>query len=248
MSKRIKAVVSFVIVLSLAVGVIAISFQSLTNAVNISTTAPEPGKNIVSVQGEGIVRVVPDTAFVTLGIETSNKDMSVAQTNNKQTMNAIINELTGLGIKKEDIQTQNYNVYPDYRWENDKNILVGYKVSNQVRVKIENIDNTGKILDAVAAKGSNVVHGIQFTVSDENAVYHEALQIALKNAEDKAKAMVGYFGITKLSPITIAEGTQNITYPPMDLRRATTEMMDEATPISPGEMEIRAQVSVSFQY
>ena len=160
MSKRIKAVVSFVIVLSLAVGVIAISFQSLTNAVNISTTAPEPGKNIVSVQGEGIVRVVPDTAFVTLGIETSNKDMSVAQTNNKQTMNAIINELTGLGIKKEDIQTQNYNVYPDYRWENDKNILVGYKVSNQVRVKIENIDNTGKILDAVAAKGSNVVHEI----------------------------------------------------------------------------------------
>ena len=103
-------------------------------------------------------------------------------------------------------------------------------------------------MDAVAAKGSNVVHGIQFTVSDENAVYHEALQIALKNAEDKAKAMVGYFGITKLSPITIAEGTQNITYPPMDLRRATTEMMDEATPISPGEMEIRAQVSVSFQY
>jgi len=78
-------------------------------------------------------------------------------------------------------------------------------------------------------------------------VYQDALQIALKDAEDKAKVMAGYFGVTKLSPVTITEGVQNITYPPIGLQRAAADM-EAATPISPGEMEIRAQVSVSFKY
>ncbi len=242
MTKKTMTVTLFVIVLLLGVIVF-----SLAGATDVSTTAPEAGKNIVSVQGEGVVRLVPDIAFITLGVETSNREMSVAQRTNRETMNGIIDELTRLGVKKDDIQTQRYTVSPEYRWENNRSYLVGYKVSNLVRVKIVNIDDTGKILDAMAVKGSNVVHGINFTVADETQAYHDALQIALKNAEDKAKTMVGYFGITKLSPIAITEGAQNITYPPIGVERSLA-VSDGATPISPGELEVRAQVSVSFQY
>jgi len=244
-AKRI--IVLLIGVLLLAAGVLAFSSGNLINAANVTTSVPASGESIVSVQGEGIIRVVPDVAYVTLGVETSNKDVKVAQAANKDAMNAIMSELTKLGIKKEDIQTQSYNVYPDYRYENDKNVLIGYKVSNLVKVKIVNIDETGMILDAIAAKGSNIVHGVQFTVANDKKVYHDALEIALKDAEDKAKVMVGYFGITKLSPVSISEGTQNITYPLVSMERSVEDMA-KATPISPGEMEICAQVSVSFKY
>jgi uncharacterized protein len=243
-----KVLASIVILLLLAAGVFMLNGSNLLNAANVTTTAPTSGENIVSTQGEGVIRVVPDVAYVTLGVETSNKDMSAAQAANRSTMNAVMSELTRLGISKDDVQTQSYNVYPEHSWENNKSTLIGYKVSNLVRVKISNIDITGTILDAVAAKGANSVQGIQFTVSDENQAYQEALLIALKKAEDKAKSLVGYFGITKLTPVAISEGTAHISYPPIMQKRVDAEMAADSTSVSPGEMEIRAQVSVSFRY
>ena len=97
----------------------------------------------------------------------------------------------------------------------------------------------------MTAKGANIVQQIQFTVADEKQAYHQALQIALKDAEDKAKQ---WWGILVLQNclISITEGGQSITYPPMGVIREVAA--DSATPISPGELEVRAHVSVSFQY
>lgn len=249
MTFKNKTIVAFIMILILTVGIFAGSLiNGEEKALATSTPTSESDKNTVSVQGEGVVRIVPDIAYVTLGVETSNKAMSVAQDENKTKMNGIMSELKRLGIKDADIQTQNYNVYPDYQWQDDKSILVGYKVSNQVKVKILKIDGAGKILDAVASKGANVVNGIQFTIADDSKAYHEALEIALKNAEDKAKVMVGYFGFKNLKPISITEGSQEY-YPPIAYdSKAMLESADMSTPVSAGELEIRAQVSVSFQY
>ena len=134
MSKKMKVICSVLVVLSIVVGVMVL-YNGQISAANVTATASEDGKNIVSVTGEGIVRLAPEIAFITLGVETSDKDVSAAQSRNRSAMNAIIAELNRLGIKDENIQTQNYQVYPDYRWENNKNVLVGYKVTNLVRVK-----------------------------------------------------------------------------------------------------------------
>lgn len=246
MKGKMKIVGSVLVVLLLAAGIMAFNYGR-TSAANVTTTAPQDGNNIISVSGQGVVRLAPDVALITLGVETSNKDVGEAQNSNRTTMNAVVAELKRLGIREENIQTQSYNVYPDYRWEDNRNVLVGYKVSNLVRVKVTEIDKTGSIIDAAAAKGANVVQGIQFTVADEKKAYQEALQLALKDAEDKAKVMAGYFGITGLSPVSMAEGGQSIIYPPVPMPRMDAEM-DASTSISPGEMEVRAQVSVSFKY
>ncbi len=251
MTFKTKTVFAVIMVLTLAVGIFTGSLMiDRANGAKVAEAASTPSNSserFISVQGEGIIQVVPDIAYITLGVETIDKEMSVAQQTNKTRMNEIMAELTRLGIKKEDIQTQNYHVYPDYQWLNDKSVLVGYRVSNQVKVKIVKIDETGKVLDAVAGKGANMVYGIQFTVSDGNKAYHQALQLALKNAEDKAKLMVGYFNIKDIKPGNIVEGSQGY-YPPIAYDKSRMELMDGGTPISAGEMEIRAQVSVSFSY
>jgi len=247
MTRKMKVFSLALVVLLIAAGVMVL-YNGKIIAANVTSTTPEGGKNIVSVTGEGIVRLAPEIAFITIGVETTDKDVSVAQNKNRSTMNNIIAELKRLGVKDENLQTQTYQVSPDYRWENNKNVLVGYRVTNLVKVKILDIDSTGKILDAVTAKGANIVQQIQFTVADEKQAYHQALQIALKDAEDKAKRMVGYFGMTKLSPVSITEGGQSITYPPMRVGVATDVAAESVTPVSPGELEIRAQVNVSFQY
>jgi uncharacterized protein YggE len=248
MTIKNKIAAAFLMIMVLTLGIFAGSL--LNTGEKALATAPgtsNPDQKLVSVQGEGIINVTPDVAYVTLGVETSNKEMAAAQAENKVKMNAIMAELKRLGIAEKDIKTTNYSVYPDYQWQQEKSVLVGYRVNNQVRVKIIKIDDTGKILDAVAAKGANTVNGIEFTVADGSKAYQDALKLALKNAKEKAMIMVGEFGYSNVTPVTIVEGSQaytpQISYDSVKLAEAAGQ-----TPVSSGQMEIRAQVNVSFEF
>jgi uncharacterized protein YggE len=242
-----KIFIALILVITLSVGFFAGNMMKGDEGV-LATTKENPDIKTVSAQGEGVVCVTPDMAVVSMGVETNKKDMSEAQSENKKLMNEIIAELKNLGIEDKDIQTNNYSVYPDYEWNNNKQILNGYKVTNMVSVKVRRIDDTGKILDAVAAKGGNRVDGIQFTVEDTGKLYEEALKLAVKNAEAKAKVMTGYFGINKLTPVKITERQQGY-YPLYDSAPgAMMEAAGRSTPVSTGQLEIRASVDVSFEY
>jgi len=248
MTKKNRFAAALLSIMVLSLGIFAVS---LTNSGNKAlATAPDiakPEQKLVSVQGEGVINVSPDIAYVTLGVETTNKEVFVAQKENKGKMNAIMDELKRLGIPEKNIQTQDYNIFPDYQWEKERQTLIGFRVINKVRVKITKIDDTGKILDAVTAKGANTIDSISFTVSDANKAYQDALKLALKNAEEKAKAMVAQFGYSIVTPVTIIEGSQTSIVRELDNRIAVAEAAD-VTPISTGEMEIRARVNVSFEF
>lgn len=262
-SKR-KIILSFGLVLALSLGMFASNFVigrseelavtesdgDVAVAEPISAPAYYPMSGTISVQGEAVVNAVPDIAYVSIGVETSNKEMQVAQKENKDKMNNIISELNKLGIDKNDIQTKSYNVSPEYTWDDNykKSVVTGYRVVNIVKVKIKEIDKCGKILDAIAKKDANIVYGVEFAISDAEKAYQEALKSAIKNAEDKAKAMVGYFGKTQLTPTNIKELTSNSYVPSPIYRDAVNSIEASVTPINPGEIEIKAQVSVDFIY
>ncbi|NLC45347.1 MAG: SIMPL domain-containing protein [Clostridiales bacterium] len=248
MTIKSKLLIALMLVITLSVGIFAGTLMKGEEKV-LATTNENNDKNTVSASGEGVVRVTPDIAIVSLGVETNNKEMSKAQSENMEQMNEIMAELKKLGIQDEDIQTNNYSVYPEYDWNNNTQIFRGYKVTNTVSVKVRKIDDTGKVLDAVAAKGANRVNGIQFTVEETGKLYDEALKLAVKNAEEKAKVMTAYFGINKLTPITIKERSQGY-YPLYDngFSEYAMEAQSRSTPISTGQMEIRASVDVSFEY
>ncbi|MGI6526102.1 MAG: SIMPL domain-containing protein [Caldicoprobacterales bacterium] len=243
-----KTLIASMMIFALAIGLFAGTLMKGAEKTMAAPTNEDDNRKTVSAQGEGIVHAAPDIAIVSLGVETSKKEMEAAQSSNREIMNDIMEELNKLGIQEQDIQTENYSVYPDYKWENDKRILTGYKVVNMVRVKIREIDHTGKVLDNVAAKGANMVNGIQFTIEETSQLYQEALKLAVKDAENKAKVLTGYFGIGSLTPVTITEKPQG--YYPLQYSDGARLMAEAeySTSISTGQMEIRASVDVTFEY
>lgn len=73
MTFKAKTIVAFIMVLILTVGIFAGNLlNGQEKAMATSTPTSESDKKTVSVQGEGVVRIVPDIAYVTLGVETSN--------------------------------------------------------------------------------------------------------------------------------------------------------------------------------
>lgn len=198
------------------------------------------------VTGEGSVTVVPDVAILSLGVEAQATTIAEAQRQAALAMDAIMTELDEHGIAQKDIKTQYYSIYQVRRWDNGKEVIIGYRVTNMVTVKIRDVDDTGVIIDAVVGAGGDYIriNSISFTVDDPSAYYEEAREKAMADAEAKAEQLAELGGVELGKPTYISEGGG---YIPVTRDYADAEAgPGPTTPISPGEMEIRLTVQVVY--
>jgi len=214
----------------------------------ISLTSQQEG---IWVSGQGKVTVVPDIATLRLGVEAQQASVAEAQTEASEAMNRVMDALTDNGVAKKDIQTQYFSIRKVTRWDNEKQqeIVIGYRVSNIVTVKIRDIDKVGIIIDAVAEAGGDLtrIDSVGFSVDDPSAYYEEAREKAIADAKTKATQLAEFAGVSLGNPIYIAEG---VYYPPV-MRGVYEEAAMPAPaaappPISPGEMEISLTVQVVY--
>ncbi len=127
--------------------------------------------------------------------------------------------------------------------------IIGYRAENRVSVTIRDIGKTGEVIDSVVASGANQLYGLSFTVSEETSksLRTQVLKEAVFDATDKAQAIADAIGAEKISPVRVVEGRGYI--PPIyryDV--AALEKGAAATPISPGETEVSASVTVTFDF
>jgi len=220
-----------------------------------TTALPESGDIIFNQQstgiwvtGEGEISVVPDVANLSLGIEAQKETVAEAQQQAAESMEAVMTVLDDYGIAEKDIKTQYFSIYPVRRWENDKEILIGYRVSNMVRVKIREVDNTGVIIDAVAEAGGDYtkINSISFTVDDPTAYYEEVRERAMSDAKDKAGQLAKLAGVDLGKPTYISEGAVYLPVTRDYYKGEAAPVPAPTTPISPGETEVRLTVQVVY--
>lgn len=241
-------IVAFSILLCSALLLGVFALQGNTEV--IASTETNTEVKTITASGQGGIKVTPDVAYVNIGVVSENKELTKAQDDNKTKMNAVMKSLTDLGIKKEEIKTTNYYVSPKYDWNQStgKSVIIGYTVTNTVEVTINDISKAGVILDKVVSTGSNNVSGLRFGLKDETALYNQALELAVKDAKSKAEAMGKGLGITNLEPFKISEISNR--YQPMYAQKEMMVMdsVNSVTPISEGELEVTASVSVDFKF
>ena len=204
------------------------------------------------VTGEGTVTVVPDIALLSLGVEAQSTTVAEAQGQAATAMAAIVAALDSYEIAEKDIKTQHFSIIPVRRWAEDKGqeILIGYRVTNTVTVKVREIDNTGAIIDAVARAGGDYtrINSLSFTVEDPTAYHKEAREKAMADAEAKAKQLADLGNVKLGKPTYINESGGYIPV----VREYYAEgpvpapMPAAAPPISPGETKISLSVQVVY--
>ncbi|UII54810.1 SIMPL domain-containing protein [Cytobacillus spongiae] len=207
-----------------------------------------PKKKLIKVTGEGRVAVQPDKATITLGVNTEDQNLETAQANNSKHMNDVIRSLESIGINKQNIQTSEYSIYPLYEYKEGEQIFRGYKVNHMITIAISEIDKVGAIVDTAVQNGANSVSQIQFSVSNPNAYYQQALIIALQTAEQKAATIAHSLGVQLVQPpILITEGSQ-MNGGPIPFEASTQVKGVSTTPIEPGQLEIEASLRVEYPY
>lgn len=202
--------------------------------------------NRFKVLGKGTVSVKPDAAEVLIGVITENVQLEVAQEENAKTTQQVIDSIKEIGVLPQYIQTQNYNIRPNYDYIDGKQVFRNYEVSNNLKVLIRNINFTGEIIDTAVRNGANTINGITFIVSDQTNYYYEALRLATTDAQNKASVIANELKVKlNIIPIQINEQDKGVIAP---LTVMTLKSVNGATPIETGENIITADVEAIFIY
>jgi len=200
--------------------------------------------------GEGKTTAAPDIVTITLGVETRNVSASAAAAENAKLMNSTINALLSAGLKKKDIQTSHYSLTTQTE-ENavpagtEKNKTPPeFVATNQVAAKMNVSENIGKVLDAATAAGSNSVMGISFDLRDPKPQMDKALANAVNDSRRKAEIMAATAGVKLGKILELSEG---YGFTSSNAPRAAFSLSAAPTPVLPGEMEITASVTVTYE-
>ncbi|MFM9531961.1 SIMPL domain-containing protein [Lysinibacillus sp. IITD104] len=159
-------------------------------------------------------------------------------------MNEVMQSLIALGIPREQIQTANYTITPQYNFEDGKQIFNGYEVVNAISVNVSDTNDLGLIIDTAVENGANRITNIQLKMDHTDAYYQQALSLALQNAQLKAKTIAETMHLPlQPLPVEIVEEQANT---PILYRSMTVS--SGITPIEQGQIAIDATVRVKFQY
>ena len=154
----------------------------------------------ISVAGQGKVAYDPDIARVNLEVEISKiakPEDALNQLNEK--MKQVISAVEKAGIPKENIQTQDYTLIPQYDIIDNVSKITGYNANQSINVKITDINkNSNKVSEVIAAAGkagTNKINGVTFEASNLNDLKQEARLKAILDARTKAKNIGSALGV-----------------------------------------------------
>ena len=205
---------------------------------------------MLTVAAEGRVERTPDVADLTAGVVTQASTASEALRLNAQRMTTVIAALKRAGVADRDIQTSGLNLNPQYLYrENQPPQLTGYQVINNVSVRVRDLGNMGRTIDALVAQGSNQINGPIFRLDKPDIALDEARVSAIGKARERAELYAKATGLRvgRIAQISEASAMVPPPYPMPVARMESMAAKDASTPIAPGEVEASITVNVTFE-
>jgi uncharacterized protein YggE len=203
---------------------------------------------IISVTGDGKAAAPPDMAIIQTGVVTYRPKAAEALSANNEAMEQILGVLNTFEIAPKDVQTSGFNVRPEYKRDERGRTqpeIVGYRVTNQVSVKVRNLTKLGKVLDTLVRAGSNQLSGVTFGLEDPGGVLNQARNLAVADARGRAELYAEAAGVRLGKVLTISEQPIEIPQPKGFVRAMAMESVS-SVPMATGEQEVHARIHMVF--
>jgi uncharacterized protein YggE len=234
--------------MALVLGVLSASAaQAQLSAMPTHEAAPQ-----IVVSGRGEVKVTPDRALLSLTVETRRAQASAASQENARLQRQVFDTLRAVGIASTELSTTDYSVQPEQRWNQTKqqSELIGYVVRNTIKVRIQNIDQVGKVIDAALSKGSNVVSALEFYASNVEVARRQALAQAVEQARADADVMAKAAGGSIAGLVELSSMDMEPTpVQPMRVMSMSAKGADAVeTPIATGSQALVVRVMTRWRF
>ncbi|MCH4178703.1 MAG: SIMPL domain-containing protein [Megasphaera sp.] len=208
--------------------------------------APEPA--VINVTGYAQQEVAPDTAYITIGMESTDGDAQKARSQNNVVMNQVSSAVQAMGIAKTDMKTTGFNISPNYD-EKNRNKIVSYTVTNNLQIKVTDLDMVTRIISKAGNAGANNVRGLRFTTERADQIRSNLIKEAVVNgrraADAAATAAGGSLGRVKEINVSGNSPSYERSYGMQGINFASAKMAD-STPIEAGTTTMSETVTMTF--
>lgn len=200
----------------------------------------------VTVAGEAVTRVEPDTAVLSLSVITQSPQAVTAQQENARKSDAVANAVKSIAGANAEIKTSDYTLQPQYD-PRDSRLpkIIGYDARNSVIVTMSDLKGVGAVIDAASRAGANSIDGISFVLKQTSPARGQALADATRQAMNKAGSIAQALGgrvsrvVEENENATVSGEQRYETYGlNADMAKART------TPIASGQLSIRSNVQL----
>lgn len=235
-------------IVALALAVIALAGCQSVSLMERSRT--------IAVQGTGKATATPDIASFSVTISEISETTREAQVKANEKVNTILAMVREAGVAKKDMRTTALEFFPEYRWRENEQVLVGQRVRQTVHVTIRGIGEDGTILpsliDRIGTVSGISIGSISFSKEDTSAEYAASRSLAMEKAIQKASEYARAADMILGKPISVSDyssadyqsGSRNV------MAKAAPAMMMESVAVAElpsGELEITSTVSVVFE-
>ena len=202
---------------------------------------------VIVTRGEAILKRAPDQAWVSIAAESRAATAAQAQQANADAMRAVQAALAKSGLPTDAIKTTGYSLQPDMEYTGGRSRVRGYIARNSIEVRVDDLTKLSTVIDAAGQSGATNMSGLRFDLKDRANVEREALRLAVQDAMARARAIASGAN-AQIGAIVRIDEQGGFEPPPMPMYRTQTAMAEAApqTPITPGEVEIRAQVTLTI--
>jgi uncharacterized protein YggE len=211
---------------------------------------PPTPQIVTSAQGE--VKVAPDKATVSIGVQTRATTAAAAAAQNSQKQRAVIDAIKAKGVPAEQISTSNFNVIPETRYDQAGQAAprtISYLVMNSISVELKRIDLTGPVIDAALAAGANQINSLNFGVQSADSARRAALALAVAKARADAEVMARAAGGSLGSLIEMHASESYMPGPPVPyMAEQRMAAMDKSVPVEPGQETVRASITARWHF
>ena len=201
------------------------------------------------VVGSANVSLPADTASLELGTSVKDATVEAAQQQSDEIIRKVLAALKDLGIEEKDIVTSNYSVYTEVPYEEYGSIRKSdpvYNVNNMLNIKVRNLENIGKVIDAATKAGANQIYGLTFSSSQEKEAYKTALERAVEDARSKAEVLSKATGKTLGNIMRIENQSDYGGYYDARNQIAFEASVSNAAAIVSGAIVVSAAVTLTY--
>ena len=196
----------------------------------------------LSVSGSASVQAVPDRVQLTLNVERTGMDIPDLKDQVDGITQTLLSRLQELGIEARNIQSHALRVYPQHRYNEGEQKLIGYQVNRRMVVDFGTTDKHSDFLEFALNNGVQRIDEPVYSISNADALYQQALTEAISAARDKAEQMASAAGVTISGVQSLQESSQQA--PVVRYRVAQADMAESVS--LPGQQSVEARVAVVF--
>jgi uncharacterized protein len=230
---------------------IVLVYVAFTNKSIVVDTNSSGHNRSIYVDGEAETFVAPDTASVSFSITQKSSTTAVAMDSVNTRMEDLMAQLSDVGIEEKDVKTTNYDIRPEYSYNDGSQNFEGYRVTQRVQLTIRDLDNVSSVLSLVNTAGVDEVSQLSFFVDDAEEVLNDLRKKAIENAKKNAQELAKDLGV-KLGKISgYSSYDDNNDMRPMyrgDMGLGGAMESDVAPAIVPtGENEFKSHVVITYE-